>query len=166
MKTMDGATVIAFDKSSDKILLVKRRDIPVWVLPGGGIEDGETPIQAAIREAKEETGFTIKIVRQVARYTYKNSHKQNHLFEGRVVSGIATLNNEAKAINFFDIDNLPELRHPLISEWLKDFRKKSSKVIVREIQGVTVKQAFSQVYRHPILVIRFLFTRIGIHINT
>lgn len=163
---MDGATVIAFDKSSDKILLVKRRDIPVWVLPGGGIEDGETPIQAAIREAKEETGFTIKIVRQVARYTYKNSHKQNHLFEGRVVSGIATLNNEAKAINFFDIDNLPELRHPLISEWLKDFRKKSSKVIVREIQGVTVKQAFSQVYRHPILVIRFLFTRIGIHINT
>ena len=166
MKTMDGTNVIVFGKSSNKILLVKRRDVPVWVLPGGGIEDGETPTQAAIRETKEETGFTIKIVRQVARYTYKNSRKQNHLFEGRVVSGIATLNNEANAIGFFDIDNLPELKHPLISEWLKDFRKKSSKVIVREIQGVTVEQALSQIHRHPILVIRFLLTRAGIHINT
>ena len=69
-------------------------------------------------------------------------------------------------LNFFDIDNLPELKHPLISEWLKDFRKKSSKVIVREIQGVTVKQVLSQIHRHPILVIRFLLTRAGIHINT
>jgi len=80
---MDGATVIAFDKSLKKILLVKRRDVPVWVLPGGGIEEGETPLQAAIREAKEETGFNIKVVRQVAKYTHRESHKKNFLFEAK-----------------------------------------------------------------------------------
>ena len=162
---MDGATVIVFDKSLKKILLVKRRDVPIWVLPGGGIEDGETPLQAAIRETKEETGFNIKVIRQVAKYTHKDSNKKNYLFEARVVSGTPTLNNEAKAIDFFDLNNLPELRHPLISEWLADLQKKSSTVINRKIQGVTIKQALSKIHKHPTLVLRFLLTRIGIHVN-
>ena len=37
---MPGSSVIAFDKDKRKIVLVKRRDIPIWVIPGGGIEDG------------------------------------------------------------------------------------------------------------------------------
>lgn len=163
---MDGATIIVFDISKKKILLVKRRDIPVWVLPGGRIEKDETPKQAAIREAKEETGFDIKIVRQIAEYTHKDSHKKNYLFEARVISGAPTLNAEAKDIDFFDLDDLPEIRHPLISEWLADLQKKTHKIIERKIQGVTVKQALSQIHKHPILVIRFLLTRIGIRINT
>jgi 8-oxo-dGTP pyrophosphatase MutT (NUDIX family) len=163
---MNGATVIAFDKSGQKILLVRRRDIPVWVLPGGGIEDGETPLQAAIRETKEESGFNIKVIRQVAKYTHKGGNKKNYLFEARVVSGTPTLNGEAKAIDFFDPDKLPEPRHPLISEWFADLQKRSPDVINRKIQGVTIKQALSQIHKHPLLVLRFLLTRVGIRINT
>ena len=163
---MDGATVIVFDKSLKKILLVKRRDVPIWVLPGGGIEEGETPLRTAVRETKEESGFTVKIIRQVAKYTHKDGKKRNYLFEARVASGRATLSRESKAVEFFDIDNLPELRHPLISEWLADLQKKSPKIITREIQGVTVKQALGQIHKHPLLVIRFLLTKMGIRINT
>lgn len=39
-----------------KLLLVKRRDVPVWVFPGGGIEKGETPERAVVREVFEESG--------------------------------------------------------------------------------------------------------------
>ena len=32
---------------------------PRWITPGGGIDDGETPIQAAVRELWEETGISV-----------------------------------------------------------------------------------------------------------
>lgn len=162
---MDGSAVFAFNKTG-QLLMVKRRDVPVWVIPGGGIEPGETPIQGAIRETKEETGFDIKIIREVAEYTYKGRGKKNHIFEAKVTGGKAQINGEAKEISFFDLKKLPELRHPSISEWLEDLQKKSRKVIKKEIEGVSIKQALSQIHKHPMLVLRFLLIKIGIHINT
>lgn len=45
-----------------KVLIAKRIKPSLWSLPGGRIEAGETPEQAAIRELFEETGVTAKIV--------------------------------------------------------------------------------------------------------
>lgn len=162
---MDGSAVFLFDKSGRKLLLVRRRDVPIWVIPGGGIEENETPEQGAIRETKEETGFDIKIVRKIAEYTYKNKEKKNHIFEARVMGGKAKLSKESKEVSFFPIEELPELRHPSISDWLRDLQKNQKQVIKREIEGVGIKQALGQVLKHPFLVLRFLLTKIGIHIN-
>ena len=44
-----------------KILLLHRTvGFKVWEFPGGGIEFGESPEEAAVRETKEETGLTVK----------------------------------------------------------------------------------------------------------
>ncbi|MGV3487112.1 MAG: NUDIX hydrolase [Tuberibacillus sp.] len=55
-----GRAVIIAD---DQVVLIKRvRDGKVYyVFPGGGIEEGETPEQATVREAYEELGVKVKI---------------------------------------------------------------------------------------------------------
>ena len=36
----------------------------VWMIPGGGVEPGETPEEAVVREVQEETGYVVRPVRQ------------------------------------------------------------------------------------------------------
>jgi ADP-ribose pyrophosphatase YjhB (NUDIX family) len=41
-----------------------------WTLPGGGVEPGETPAQAAVRETLEESGVAVKILRPLFEREY------------------------------------------------------------------------------------------------
>jgi 8-oxo-dGTP pyrophosphatase MutT (NUDIX family) len=50
-----GARVVAL--RDDEVMLVKQSYAPGWILPGGGVERGETLHEAAIREAREEAGL-------------------------------------------------------------------------------------------------------------
>lgn len=52
-----GANAIITCKG--KLLLEKRRDSDVWGLPGGGVKNYEEPIQAMVREIREELGVRI-----------------------------------------------------------------------------------------------------------
>jgi 8-oxo-dGTP pyrophosphatase MutT (NUDIX family) len=47
---------------SSRILLIATQKGRRWQLPKGHIEEGETPEQAAIREVREETGVTSRVV--------------------------------------------------------------------------------------------------------
>jgi ADP-ribose pyrophosphatase YjhB (NUDIX family) len=49
----------------DRILMARheRSDCSYWVLPGGAVEEGETPEEAAVREMREETGLEIRVER-------------------------------------------------------------------------------------------------------
>jgi ADP-ribose pyrophosphatase YjhB (NUDIX family) len=52
------------------ILLAKHHDLTIdqiyWCLPGGGVEAGESPEEAVVRELKEETNLDIRVVRKIA----------------------------------------------------------------------------------------------------
>lgn len=73
MKQKDGAKIIIM--SPDKILLFHRDNIPTinspdcWCLVGGGIEEGETPEEALIREVKEETSFNLQKYKLLTKFT-------------------------------------------------------------------------------------------------
>lgn len=51
-----GAFVIIQNDGRD-ILLVKRKDIPLWDLPGGRIAEGETPESAAVSDIEKKDSF-------------------------------------------------------------------------------------------------------------
>jgi acetyl-CoA carboxylase carboxyl transferase subunit beta len=56
-----GAVVLREDGA---VLLVRRARPPAigsWTLPGGKVEDGETPEQAIVREVFEETGLRVNV---------------------------------------------------------------------------------------------------------
>ena len=60
-----GASAIAIVTRGDRVLLLQRGATAPWKplywnLPGGGIDPGETPIHAAIRECQEEAGIALR----------------------------------------------------------------------------------------------------------
>ena len=43
------------------VILHKHRKLGIWVQPGGHVDPGETPAEAAAREASEETGLPVEL---------------------------------------------------------------------------------------------------------
>lgn len=62
MKRHFCASAFVINPIDKKILLVKHHLWDKWVQPGGHMEDGETPEEAAIREVYEETGVKISLL--------------------------------------------------------------------------------------------------------
>jgi 8-oxo-dGTP diphosphatase len=56
----------------NRLLMVKHRQNAVewWCLPGGAVEAGETPAEAALRELREECCVEGRVVRQISAVTY------------------------------------------------------------------------------------------------
>lgn len=57
------------ERGGGDVLVFERADVPgAWQLPQGGIDIGETPVEAAWRELAEETGLTsncVDLVREI-----------------------------------------------------------------------------------------------------
>ncbi len=51
-----------------RVLFCHRRDCDFWNLPGGGVESGEAPWQAVVREVREEVGLEVEVVRLAGLY--------------------------------------------------------------------------------------------------
>jgi ADP-ribose pyrophosphatase YjhB (NUDIX family) len=88
---------IALRDAHNRVMLARHAEGDVWLLPGGGIEPGETPADAAVREMFEETGLVVRLTRLVGVFggpehivRYRNGHRASYItatFEATPGSG-------------------------------------------------------------------------------
>jgi 8-oxo-dGTP diphosphatase len=110
--------VVAVDvliRKDDGYVFIKRKNEPYrgcWAIPGGLVEYGETVEQAAEREAKEETGLDVKLIRLVGVYSDPTRDPRGHCISiaylAEVVSGELRAATDAKKAKIFkrNPDNL------------------------------------------------------------
>lgn len=157
---------IVLSDSDKKVLCLKRRDVPVWVLPGGGVEEGESPESACVREVLEETGIKTSIKRKIAEYTpLNNLAEYTETFALEVLGGIPTTGDETREVGFFPLSALPSPFFHVHEEWLRDALENREEVIRKKIRSVTYGKLLLYALRHPIRVGRFLLSRLGLPIN-
>src|ERR1700712_5482777 len=79
--------VILLD-STGRVLLAHATETNHWDIPKGQAEKGEAPIDAALRELREETGFAAapERLRELGRFAYRRD-KDLHLFAMHVADG-------------------------------------------------------------------------------
>ena len=103
--------VDAIIETEGGIVLIKRKNPPPgWAIPGGFVDYGETIEDAVIREAKEETGLDINIIRQFHTYSDPKRDPRHHTVSTIFIAsatGTPVAADDAKEAGIFSRDTLP-----------------------------------------------------------
>jgi 8-oxo-dGTP pyrophosphatase MutT (NUDIX family) len=111
-----SVNVVVTNASGD-VLLIRRSDNQNWAVPGGAIDLGESMVQAAIRETREETGIDCEITGLVGIYTdpkhlilYTSDGEVRQEFSivltGRATGGTPTPSSESSDVRWVPRDDL------------------------------------------------------------
>ena len=100
----------------NKILLVKESVDGKWSLPGGWGDIGYSPKETIVKEFKEETGLDILAMSLLAVFDKKNHphppqpfYVYKMVFSCKILSEKITKGFDVLDVQYFDIENLPEL---------------------------------------------------------
>lgn len=90
VKRRESVGILLFDAVNNEFLLAKEFRYPAYVhnpengwLPGliaGYIDDGETPTEAAKREAEEETGYELRHVQKMAEFYLSPGYSTEYMY--------------------------------------------------------------------------------------
>lgn len=110
-----------------KLLMVQENDTQehLWSIPGGWCDIDNSPAQAAIKEAKEETGYDVELTKLVAVMDRNKYHKSkiynvyNIVFLARIIGGENAPNYEVNKAKFFELDNIPLMSNKMSNKELE-----------------------------------------------
>jgi len=96
-----------------RVFLIRHTYVPGWHLPGGGVEAGETALEALARELREEACVSIKSEPHLhGVFLNLNVSRRDHVLVYVVrefeVESVKRPDREIAAADFFPLDRLPE----------------------------------------------------------
>jgi ADP-ribose pyrophosphatase YjhB (NUDIX family) len=110
-----------------RIVLVKRAIEPgygKWVYPGGYVDRGELVHDAAVREAREESGLHVRLGRLINVYSYPGRAPVVIVYEATIVGGsLSPIDDESLEARMFEAHEIPweELAFPSTHDALREY---------------------------------------------
>ena len=107
-----GVVVGSLVKRDGKYLLVKENPAgkDVYNLPAGHVDKDEQLEVAAVREAKEETGYDIRLIQQIALYHESAPQSVKHVYSAEIIGGgEAAQEGEILEVVWFSFGEITEL---------------------------------------------------------
>jgi 8-oxo-dGTP diphosphatase len=98
-----------------RILLVRRNHEPMmgrWSFPSGFVDAGEVVEEAAIREAREETGVEVRIDNLLGVYSTRGNAVVFVAYAATIIDGEPIAGDEAYEVGLFAPDEIPPLAFP------------------------------------------------------
>ena len=105
-----AAAVVLFDPDGRVLLVHQTYGGCRWGLPGGRLEPGESPQQAAVREVAEEAGVAVSLDHLVGLYSLRSRrHGLRFIFRGTIESGVPHpgTDGEISEVAWFAVNDLP-----------------------------------------------------------
>lgn len=124
-------TVDVIIEMAGGIVLVERKNPPLgWALPGGFVDYGESLEHAAQREAAEETGLTVHLLKQLHTYSEPGRDPRHHTITTVFVArgeGLLMAGDDAAKVRIFKKEALPTLAFDH-AEILNDYFKRARNI--------------------------------------
>ncbi|NXY98792.1 NUDIX hydrolase [Streptomyces sp. BR123] len=110
--TTEQGISTAIITDAGRVLMIRRREREgklLWAFPGGGIEDGETPEQAAVRETAEEVDLEVKAIKPLGERVHPQTGRHMSYVACEVVGGEARVADEEELaeVAWIPLDEIP-----------------------------------------------------------
>jgi ADP-ribose pyrophosphatase YjhB (NUDIX family) len=116
---------IIIEQDEGIVLILRRNEPRQWAIPGGFCDYGESLEEAAVREAREETGLDVELIEQFHTYSDPRRDPRQHnittVYIARAIGGTLGAQDDAQDIGIFSEDNLPPQLAFDHNEILKDY---------------------------------------------
>jgi 8-oxo-dGTP diphosphatase len=91
----------------------------LWNFPAGRVDEGESIEQTAIREAKEEVGYDVELIRKIDIYQSHSDTPPKHAFEAKIIGGkLDWPKDEILDARWFSWQEIQEMKERLREDWV------------------------------------------------